>query len=34
MVIDFSETATGQPSTRNIERLAEALNGKYAVVGS
>ena len=34
MVVDFSEMATGQPSTRNIERLAKELNGEYAVVGT
>jgi hypothetical protein len=34
MVVDLSEMATGQPSTRNIERLAKELNGEYAVVGS
>ena len=34
MVVDFSQMATGQPSTRNIERLANELNGEYAVVGS
>jgi hypothetical protein len=33
MVADFSQVATGQPSTRNIERLAHELNGEYAVVG-
>jgi hypothetical protein len=34
MVVDFSEMATGQPSTRNIERLVKELHGEYAVVGS
>ncbi|MGX9901994.1 hypothetical protein ACW0JT_23205 [Arthrobacter sp. SA17] len=34
MVVDLSEMATGQPSTRNIERLAKELNGEYAVVGA
>lgn len=34
MVVDFSEMRTGTPSTRNIERLAKELQGKYAVVGS
>lgn len=34
MVVDFSEMATGQPSTRNIERLAKELKGEYAVVGT
>lgn len=33
MVVDFSQMATGQPSTRNIERLANELSGEYAVVG-
>lgn len=33
MVVDLTEMATGQPSTRNIERLAKKLNGEYAVVG-
>jgi hypothetical protein len=33
MVVDFSQIATGQPSTRNIERLANELNGEYAIVG-
>ena len=33
MVVDFSQMATGQPSTRNIERLAKELNGEYAIVG-
>jgi hypothetical protein len=33
MVVDFSQMATGKPSTRNIERLANELNGEYAVVG-
>lgn len=33
MVVDFSQMATGQPSRRNIERLAHELNGEYAVVG-
>ncbi|MFM9432580.1 hypothetical protein [Arthrobacter sp. MP_2.3] len=33
MVVDFSQMATGQPSTRNIERLANELNGEYVVVG-
>jgi hypothetical protein len=33
MVVDFSQMATGQPSTRNIKRLANELNGEYAVVG-
>lgn len=34
MVVDFSQMATGQPSTRNIERLANELNGAYAVLCS
>lgn len=34
MVVDFNEMATGQPSTRSIERLVNELNGEYAVVGS
>lgn len=34
MVVDFSEVRTGAPSTRDIERLAKELQGKYAVVGS
>jgi hypothetical protein len=34
MVVDVSEMATGQPSKRNIERLAKELNGEYAVVGA
>lgn len=34
MVVDLSQMATGQPSTKNIERLAKELNGEYAVVGS
>lgn len=34
MVVDFIEMATGQPSTRNIERLAKELNGEYATVGA
>jgi hypothetical protein len=33
MVVDFTEMATGQPSTRDIERLAEKLNGEYVTVG-
>lgn len=33
MVMDFSQMATGQPSTWNIERLAKELNGEYAIVG-
>jgi hypothetical protein len=33
MVVDFIQMATGQPSTRNIERLAKELNGEYAIVG-
>ncbi|WP_461163536.1 hypothetical protein [Arthrobacter sp. R4-81] len=33
MVVDLSEMATGQPSTRDIEHLAKELNGLYAVVG-
>jgi hypothetical protein len=33
MVVDFSQMATGRPSTRNIERLANELNGEYAIVG-
>ena len=34
IVVDFSEMATGQPSTRNVQRLAKELNGEYAVVGT
>lgn len=34
MVVDVSQMATGQPSTRNFDRLAKELNGEYAVVGS
>jgi hypothetical protein len=34
MVVDLSQIASGQPSTFNIERLAEKLNGEYAVVGT
>lgn len=34
MVVDFSQMETGQPTTRNIERLAKELNGAYAVVGA
>jgi hypothetical protein len=34
MVVDLSQIATGQQSTLNIERLAEKLNGVYAVVGA
>jgi hypothetical protein len=34
MVVDFTEIATGQPSTRDIERLAKELNGQYVIVGS
>lgn len=34
MVVDLSELATGQPSPRNIERVAKELSGEYAVVGS
>ncbi|MDR6507249.1 hypothetical protein [Arthrobacter oryzae] len=34
MVVDVSELATGQPSPRNIERLAKELSGEYAIVGS
>jgi hypothetical protein len=33
MVVDFSQMATGQPSTRNIERVANELDGEYAVLG-
>ncbi len=33
MVVDFSQMATGQPSTSNIQRLAKELNGEYSVVG-
>lgn len=33
MVADFSQIATGQPSTSNIQRLAKELNGEYSVVG-
>ncbi len=33
MVVDFSEMATGHPSTRNVQRLARELNGEYTVVG-
>ncbi|MCB5275385.1 hypothetical protein BJG92_02933 [Arthrobacter sp. SO5] len=33
MVVDLSQIASGQPSSPNIERLAERLNGEYAVVG-
>ena len=33
MVVDFSQIATGQPSTSNIQRLAKELNGEYSVVG-
>lgn len=33
MVVDLTEMASGQPSTRNIERVAKELNGEYAVVG-
>ncbi len=34
MVVDFIQMATGQPSTRNIERLAKELDGEYATVGT
>ncbi len=34
MVVDFSEMATGHPSTRNVQRLARELNGEYTVVGT
>jgi hypothetical protein len=34
MVVDFSEMATGQASTRDIERLVKELNGEYVIVGS
>lgn len=34
MVVDFTEIATGQPSTRDIGRLVEGLNGEYVIVGS
>jgi hypothetical protein len=34
MLVDFTEIATGQPSTRDIERLLKELNGEYVVVGS
>lgn len=34
MVVDFTEMAVGQPSTRDIERLVKELNGEYAIVGS
>ena len=34
MVVDFTQIAGGQVSTFNLERLAEKLNGEYAVVGT
>jgi hypothetical protein len=34
MVVDFSEMATGQASTRDIERLVKELDGEYVAVGS
>ena len=34
MVVDLSHIASGQPSSFNLERLAEKLNGEYAVVGA
>lgn len=34
MVVDFTEIATGQPSTRDIGHLVEELNGEYVIVGS
>ncbi len=33
MVVDLSQIESGQPASSNIERLAEKLNGEYAVVG-
>ena len=33
MVVDLSQIASGRPSSFDIERLAEKLNGEYAVVG-
>lgn len=34
MVVDLSQIESGQPSRINIERLAEKLNGQYAIVGT
>ena len=34
MVVDFTEMATGQPSTRDIKRLVKELNGEYVIIGS
>ncbi|MDQ0921880.1 hypothetical protein QF038_000388 [Pseudarthrobacter sp. W1I19] len=34
MVVDFTEIATGQPSTRDIGRLVKELNGEYVIAGS
>lgn len=34
MVVDFTEMATGQPSTRDIERLVKELNSEYVIIGS
>ena len=34
MVVDLSHMAGGQVSTFDLERLAEKLNGEYAVVGT
>lgn len=34
MVVDLSQIAGGQVSTFDLERLAEKLNGEYAVVGT
>lgn len=34
MVVDLSQIESGQPSSVNIERLAEKLNGQYAIVGT
>lgn len=34
MIIDYSRSASGQPSTWNTEQLVKELNGEYASVGT
>lgn len=34
MVVDVTDVATGEPSTWDIESVADELNGEYSAVGS